>query len=130
MGNRIGKEMLSKLQEIMRFKPNLVSLCGIADDATEAGLSGLNMDANDAIVLASELPDKGALMSLNLSDNNLGELLLPEGWSEEPNNAKRCYEYKHTDGRVQEENPSKPDGIIAIANDIPDMRGHIEAHVW
>jgi hypothetical protein len=71
MGNAIGKEQLSKLQEIMRSKPNLISLCGIADDATEADLSGLGMDADDAIILASELPDKGALTSLNISDNNL-----------------------------------------------------------
>jgi hypothetical protein len=34
MGNRIGKEQLAKLQDIMRAKPNLVSLCGIANDAT------------------------------------------------------------------------------------------------
>jgi hypothetical protein len=72
MGNHIGKEQLAKLQEIMRSKPNLVSLCGIADDATEADLSGLDMDADDAAILASELPDKGALSSLNLSMNKLG----------------------------------------------------------
>jgi Ran GTPase-activating protein (RanGAP) involved in mRNA processing and transport len=71
MGNSIGKEMLSNLQEIMRSKPNLVSLCGIADDATEADLSGLGMDADDAVVLASELPDKGALTSLNISKNRI-----------------------------------------------------------
>jgi hypothetical protein len=71
MGNGIGKEQLAKLQEIMRSKPNLVSLCGIADDATEADLSGLRMDADDAIVLASELPDKGAMTSLNLASNEL-----------------------------------------------------------
>jgi hypothetical protein len=75
MGNNIGKEMLSVLQDIMRSTPNLVSLCGIADDATEADLSGLNMDADDAIILASELPDKGAMTSLNLSGNRIG----PEG---------------------------------------------------
>jgi hypothetical protein len=34
MGNRIGKEQLAKIQEIMRSKPNLVSLCGIAGGAT------------------------------------------------------------------------------------------------
>jgi hypothetical protein len=71
MGNRVGKEYLSKLQKIMRSKPSLISLCGMADDATEADLSGLRMDADDAIVLAAELPDKGALTSLNLSSNNL-----------------------------------------------------------
>jgi hypothetical protein len=68
MGNRIGKEQLSKLQEIMHSKPNLVSLCGIADGATEADLSGLGMDADDAAILASELPDKGALSSFTFGD--------------------------------------------------------------
>ena len=71
MGNRIGKSMLSKLQEIMRSKPNLISLCGIADDATEADLSGLGMDADDAIILASELPDKGALSKLDARGNRI-----------------------------------------------------------
>jgi Ran GTPase-activating protein (RanGAP) involved in mRNA processing and transport len=72
MGNKIGKEQLAKLQESMRSKPNLVSLCGIADDATEADLSGLNMDADDTIVLASELPDKRAISSVNLLKNVIG----------------------------------------------------------
>jgi hypothetical protein len=73
MGNKIGKVQLAKPQEIMRAKPSLVSLCGMADDATEADLSGLGMDADGAIVLASELPDKGALSLLNLADNSTGE---------------------------------------------------------
>jgi hypothetical protein len=72
MGNHIGEEMRSMLQEIMRSKPNLISLCGIADDATEANLSGLGIDADDAIVLASELPDKRAMTSLDLTSNGLG----------------------------------------------------------
>ena len=71
MGNKIGKEQLSKLQEMMQAHPTLVSLCGIADDATEANLSRLGMDADDAVVLADELPAKGALTSLNLSSNKL-----------------------------------------------------------
>jgi len=72
MGNKIGKAQLAKLQEIMRSKPNLVSLCGITDDATEASLSRLGMDADDASILASELPDKGALSSANLLGNDIG----------------------------------------------------------
>jgi hypothetical protein len=71
MGNNIGKEQLSKLQAIMRSKPNLVSLCGIANDATEANLSGLGMDADDTAILVSELPDKRALSLLNLASNRL-----------------------------------------------------------
>jgi hypothetical protein len=71
LGNKIGKEQLTKLQEIMCSKPKLVSLCGIADDATEANLSGFGIDADDATILASELPDKGALTSLILSKNQM-----------------------------------------------------------
>jgi hypothetical protein len=29
--------------------------------------------------------------------------------------------YRHTDGREQKDRPGKPEGIIAIANAIPDM---------
>ena len=71
MGNKIGKEQLSMLQETMKAHPTLVSLCGIADDATEANLSGLWMDTDDAAILADELPAKGALLSLNISNNKL-----------------------------------------------------------
>merc|ERR1712023_248469 len=83
MGNEIGKEQLSKLQKMMQAHPTLVSLCGIADEATEANLSGLGMDADDAVVLADELPAKGALTSLNVSDNNIAQVELPDGWEEE-----------------------------------------------
>ena len=71
LGNKIGKGQLSKLQEIMQTHPTLVSLCGIADDATDANLSGLTMDVDDAVVLADELPAKGALASLDLSQNKI-----------------------------------------------------------
>ena len=69
MGNKIGKEQLSKLQEMMQAHPTLVSFCGIANDAAEANLSGLKMDPDDAVILAAELPAKGALTSLNVSNN-------------------------------------------------------------
>jgi hypothetical protein len=61
MGNNIGKEQLANTSRDHALKPNLVSLCGIADDATWADLSGLDMDADGAVVLVSELPDKGAI---------------------------------------------------------------------
>lgn len=70
MGNKIGNAHLSKLQEIMKAHPTLVSLCGIADDATEANLSGLWMNCDDAVVLADELPAKRALTRLDISNNN------------------------------------------------------------
>ena len=64
MANDIGKEQLSKLQEIMQAHRTLVSLCGIADDATVANLSGLQMDPDDAVVLADELPVKLSLIHI------------------------------------------------------------------
>ena len=69
MGDKIGTKQLSKLQEMMQAHPMLVSLCGIAADATEANLSGLEMNADDAVILAAELPAKGALTSLDISNN-------------------------------------------------------------
>jgi hypothetical protein len=124
MGNSIGKEMFSKLQEIMRSKPNLISLCGIADDATEVDLSGLGMGADDAVILASELPDKGALLCLDISNNCIGDCdELPEGWSltTYPNSD---YRYTHLDGRHQANPPpgSKSRGVTAIADAIRDNR--------
>ena len=71
MGNNIGKEQLSKLQEMMQAHPTLVSLCGIAENATEVNLSGLQMNADDAVVLADELPTKGALVKFDISKNDL-----------------------------------------------------------
>jgi Leucine-rich repeat (LRR) protein len=79
------------------------------------------MDGDDAIVLASELPDKGAMTSLNLSSNALGELVLPAGWTKEGRSWDPLY--KHSDGKEQKEHPGgEPEGIIIIANAIKNMR--------
>jgi hypothetical protein len=53
---------------------------------------------------------------LNLADNKLGELVLPEGWQE-----TGYKKWTHSDGSEAAENTGKPAGIIAIANAIPDM---------
>jgi Ran GTPase-activating protein (RanGAP) involved in mRNA processing and transport len=119
MGNRIGKEMRSKLQEIMRSKPNLISLCGIADDTTEVVLSGLGMDADDAIILASELPDKRVLTSLNLASNNIGQIVPPEGWEVAGNG----FQFRQPGGDWTNNVPegAKQEGVIALADAILDM---------
>jgi hypothetical protein len=68
MGNNIGKERLANTSRDHALQPNLVSLCGIADDATGADLSGLNMGADGAVVLVSELPDKGAMAKFDVCE--------------------------------------------------------------
>jgi hypothetical protein len=73
--------------------------------------------------------DNGAMMVLNLANKQLGKLVLPEGWSEKPGNGSvnthcSAYGYTHTDGREQKRAPegAKQEGIVALANAIPDMR--------
>jgi hypothetical protein len=72
--------------------------------------------------LANAIPDMRALSILNLAKNNLGELVIPEGWTEDYDEDKHEEVHRHTDGREQKDKPGKPEGIIAIANAIPDMR--------
>jgi hypothetical protein len=69
-----------------------------------------------------------ALSSLNLADNNLGEMLLPDGWTKRgPDSEDEYYAYGmkvfvHTDGTKQKEDPgSKPDGVITLVGAIKDM---------
>jgi hypothetical protein len=73
------------------------------------------------IALSDAIKDMGALTSLNLASNNLGELVLPDGWSIKDTNMSYQM-YVHADGRDQKCHPGKPEGVIALANAIPDMR--------
>jgi hypothetical protein len=54
--------------------------------------------------------------SLNLAENNLGKLVLPEGWQRTGRKV-----WTHSCGAKVTENPGKPVGVIAIANALPDM---------
>ena len=66
---------------------------------------------------------KGAMTSLDISNNNLGELVLPEGWTKKSkhNHGMVPWVYEHTDGTKQENHPGKPEGVIAIADAITAM---------
>ena len=73
-------------------------------------------------LISPNIPDSGALSVLNLARNNLGELVLPKGWTD---NRRTGYQsgaqFTHADGRKQPAHPGKPEGVIALANAIPDM---------
>ena len=62
------------------------------------------------------------MTSLDISNNNIGQLVLPEGWSEpNPGNPDILdYRFQHEDGRHQAESPegSSPDGAVALADAI------------
>jgi hypothetical protein len=84
-------------------------------------ISTCNLGAEGGLHLAGVIKDMGALSVLNLASNNLGELVLPEGWTRTGYDYNNTQLFRHTDGREQKGNPSKPEGVIAIANVIPDM---------
>jgi hypothetical protein len=76
--------------------------------------------------ISTGLAGNGSLTSLDINNNNLGELVLPDGWTIDRNGynkrGKAKWIYKHSDGREQKkQHPGKPEGIIAIADAIPDM---------
>jgi Leucine-rich repeat (LRR) protein len=90
---------------------------------TELDVSGIGFGAEGAKLVAQYISDNGALTSLNLSANELGQPVVPEGWSHGYHGDYSGSKFwKHTDGRRQNEKPGKPEGIIAIANAIKDMR--------
>jgi hypothetical protein len=73
--------------------------------------------------ISKGLPGNRALTFLNLANNSLAELVLSKGWTTTGDGFFDPIVFKHADGREQKEDPgSKPEGIIAIASAIPDMR--------
>jgi hypothetical protein len=108
---------------ILKEHSALKSLCGNNGDETELDMSGKMDGAEDAIMLAAEIIDNRALSELNLASNNLGALVLPEGWTKKDEHFDRTWQevFTHADGTKQIEHPGKPEGIIALANAIPDM---------
>jgi hypothetical protein len=61
------------------------------------------------------------LTSLNFASNNLGELVLPDGWSIKDEYMSYQMYREQKSGREQKGRPGKPEGVIALANAIPDM---------
>jgi hypothetical protein len=83
-------------------------------------------DISGVAMLANAVKDMGTLTSLDVSNNYLGQLVPPEGWTKGGFiRYPGIRHWAHTDGRKEEAvapSGSKPAGIIALANGIPDMR--------
>jgi hypothetical protein len=69
--NHIGVEQAGALVSTLKEHPTLKSLCGNNGDETELDMSGKIEGAEDAIMLATEIVDNGAMTSLNLASNSL-----------------------------------------------------------
>jgi Ran GTPase-activating protein (RanGAP) involved in mRNA processing and transport len=97
--NNIGVEQALAIVKIKEAKPNLRTLCGFTLEETEVDMSKQGLLPEDAILLASDIPDMGSLSRLDLSGNNLGRMIesLFDGW-EEALKAKVEYFDKDQDG--------------------------------
>jgi hypothetical protein len=69
--NKIPVEQAQELVKIMQAKENLTTLCGLSREEIELDFSGQYLDAGDAVLIANDIRDMGALTSLNMSKNGL-----------------------------------------------------------
>jgi hypothetical protein len=69
--NQIPVEQAQELVKLMQSKEKLVTLCGLSKEETELDFSGQDLNAGDAVLIANDISDMGALSSLNLAKNLL-----------------------------------------------------------
>jgi Leucine-rich repeat (LRR) protein len=88
-------------------------------------LSNCNMRIKSIKAFAVGIRNNGALLHLDISSNDIGKLASSSGWVKE-DKQNPDFTYMHPDGRHQKEPPEgehfKPEGTIAIADAIPDMK--------
>ena len=72
LGNYIDVEQAQALLKIKEATPCLTTLCGLRGDETELDLSGKDLRAGCATLLAPELNANGALVTLDISKNEIG----------------------------------------------------------
>jgi hypothetical protein len=70
--NHIGPDQAAALVSILKEHPTLKSLCGNRGDETTLDMRGKMNGADDAIMLAAEIVDNGALIKLDISSNQIG----------------------------------------------------------
>jgi hypothetical protein len=72
LGNYIPVEQAQELVKIMQAKEKLTTLCGLSKEETELDFSDQNLGAGDAVLIANDISDMGAMTSLNLALNRIG----------------------------------------------------------
>jgi hypothetical protein len=70
--NRIRINQAEALASMLKEHPALKSLCGNKGNETELDMSDKMDGAEDAIMLAAEIVDNGAILSVNLLHNRIG----------------------------------------------------------
>jgi hypothetical protein len=120
--NGIGVEQARALVIILKEHPTLKSLCGNNGDETELDMSGKMNGAEDAIMLAAEIIDNGAISSLNLAKNSLwaeGTKVLAEALK--ANQIMTELNLSGNDATFDGNEYAEMSGVIALAEVMPDM---------
>jgi hypothetical protein len=120
--NRIPVWQAQELVKIMQAKEKLITLCGLSKEETELDFSGQDLVAGDAVLIANDISDMGALSSLNLSENNIGQCTIDDGggwtlWDDDFEGKGKRWKNKETG----EYSFGKYVGAIALADAIPSM---------
>jgi hypothetical protein len=69
--NVIPVEQAQELVQIMQSKEKLITLCGLSGNEATLDFSNQGLGPGDAVLIANDISDMGALTSLNLSSNCL-----------------------------------------------------------
>jgi hypothetical protein len=77
--NEIGIDQAEALVSMLKEHPTLKSICGNRGDETKLDMSGKQMGASGAIMLAAEIVCNGALTTLDISENKLNSGALKAG---------------------------------------------------
>jgi Leucine-rich repeat (LRR) protein len=73
LGNYIPVKQAQELVKIMQAKETLTTLCGLSKEETKLDFRGQNLGAGDAVRIASDIRDMGALTSLHVGRNRIPE---------------------------------------------------------
>jgi hypothetical protein len=124
--NSIGVEQARALVIILKEHPTLKSLCGNNGDETELDMSGKMKGAEDAIMLAAEIVDNGAVSSINLLKNSIpveqAQELVKTMQTKEKLTTLCGLSKEETELDFSNQNLYAGD-VVLIANDISEMNG-------
>jgi hypothetical protein len=70
--NQIPKDWAQKLVKMMQAKENLTTLCGLRREETELDFSRQDLGAGDAVLIANDISDMGAISLVGMASNKLG----------------------------------------------------------
>jgi len=100
--NMLTAGNLKLLAEALKANNTLTELNLAENEATNDGDEGTDMSG--VIALAVAIATMGALTDLNMSNNNIGQLVLPEGWQVDYEDGKSFF-YGPNDEEYQDEPP-------------------------